>query len=177
MLLGLVDRLAETAKGASAAHWGGASEGGLLRLLDEAGVDFVHKARTLAEGEVAVTVALLGVAQSEFRHGTGDGHVEQAAFFLQFLAGAEAENAREEVFFHTDNVDVGELQTLRAVYGHQADVVVVAVVFFHLVVGEQGDVFHKLHQVDAGGLAGGLVHLSVAEFHDGVEQLLHVLHP
>ena len=166
--------LAEPTEGL-AAYGRGASERGLLRLFDEVGVDFVNKTRTLAEGEVAVTVTLLGIAERELGHGAGDGHVEQTAFFFQLFSCAEAEDAREEVLFHTDHIDVGELQTLGRVYGHQADVVFVGVVFLHLAVGEQGHVFHELHQVDAGSLAGGLVNLSVAELHDGVEQLLHVL--
>ncbi len=77
VLLRLDDGLAKaSAEAASAAHRRSASERGLLRLLDEVGVDFIDEAGTLAEGEVAVAVALLGVAQSQFGHGAGDGHVE-----------------------------------------------------------------------------------------------------
>ena len=60
--------------------------------------------------------------------------------------------------------------------GHQAHAVLGVVVLFHLVVGEQGDIFHEAHQIDLGCLAGGLIDLLVAELHDGVEQFLNVLH-
>ena len=141
MLLGFVDASTER----TSAHGRGASERGLLRLFDEAGVDFVDETRTLAEGEVAVTVTLLGIAERKFGHGTGDGHVKQTTFLFQLLACAEAEDAREEVLFHADDIDRRELQALRAVDGHQADKVLVGVVFLHFAVGEQCHVFHELH--------------------------------
>ena len=59
---------------------------------------------------------------------------------------------------------------------HQAYAVLLGVVLFHLIVGEQRHVFHETHKVHLGGFTGGFVHLLVAEFHDGVEQFLDVLH-
>ena len=71
VLLGLFDALAVGlsrpaeglacgAEAASSTHRRGASERGFLGLLDEVGINLVHEARTLAEGEVSVAVKISG---------------------------------------------------------------------------------------------------------------------
>ena len=60
---------------------------------------------------------------------TGLSHVLEAGGFEVVAAVAHRALVRQKAFFHAHQVDVRELESLRAVQGHQGDGVLLAIVF------------------------------------------------
>lgn len=149
-------------------------------------VDLLQEAAGLGALQVAPFEAAVGVAERAALFGAGNGHVEQAAFFLQLGAAGHVHHVGEEVLLHAHDVHVGEFKPLCAVDGHQAHPVAVVGVLL-VGVGQQRHVDQEvgqgaqhllplgLHLGVGAGLGGGRMALRIAEFAHAVQQRLDVL--
>ena len=157
-----------------------AGHGRLLaaRCLDVAFVDLLHKAAHLAPRALSVVEACLCVAQRHLLLGPRHRHVEQPPFLLQ-LGPRRGQERREQLLLHAHHEDVGKLQSLGRVYGHQAHLVGIFVLVFVLAGVEQ----HLLQELVEGAhpfllcpVGLGALFLALAELLHAVEQLVDVLY-
>jgi hypothetical protein len=123
--------------------------------------DLPEEAAGHAEHLRAHDAAAAGGAEGEAELGAGDGHVEEAALLLQTIRRLAGIAVGEDVLFHAHHKDVGELQPLGAVDGHEAELGG----FLQLVrVRGQGDAVQELREAQPQGLG----------FSGGAEEFLQV---
>ena len=85
---------------------------------------FSHELRLRALLHLAETHALFGVRDEQVLLGTGDRHLEEAAFLLEFL-GASVFLDREERLLDTCDEDAAEFKSFCAVHRHEGYLVVI----------------------------------------------------
>ena len=139
---------------------------------------------------LAVSHPRLGIGKRHHLFCPGNGHIKKPAFFLQVPGREQPAAGREEVLLHPGHEDIGELQPLGCMYGHQGHFIA-GFVFGHVGIGKERDILQIIGQGYARNLGirhqGGILHDSVlhqripvvpvAFVHiglDTVQQLFHI---
>ena len=96
-------------------------------LIDELRRNLAQKARRLRVKIHPVQAPVPGITQCQLAARPGNAYVAQAPFLLQLRGIIRAALVREQAFFHADQVNPLELQSLGGVQRHQVDGVAVGV--------------------------------------------------
>ena len=106
------------------------------RHLNILRIYLLHKAAHFASQALAVAEARLCIAEGHLPLGACHGHIEQSTLLFQ-LGACGGQERGKQLFLHADHINIGELQALGGVDGHQTYLVGVLVLVFVLASVEQ----------------------------------------
>ena len=118
---------------------------GLRLYAKQRRVDVVDETAGRVELHLAETPAVFRTSKNAMLLCTGDGHVEQTAFLLEFTHGASGHRTREDILLEANNEHRGKLKSLGAMYCHERDAALV-VVSITIKIGEQRHFLQEIRE-------------------------------